>query len=117
MAVMVMVMVEGEKDVFMNPVCLFVRGSAHPILPKYFFYFFFFSFFVSAPHKVTTDFTLTPLPSNSHQLCRAVILCAVRKFGFFSCQPALPQVAWLPAHDIPRSEKSKKSRIGLKSEF
>jgi hypothetical protein len=32
---------------------------------------------MSAPHKVTTD-----LPSNGHWLCRAVILCAVRKFGF-----------------------------------
>jgi hypothetical protein len=39
---------------------------------------------MSVPHNVTTDFTLTPLPSNGHWLCRAMILCAVRKFGYFS---------------------------------
>ena len=48
---------------------------------------------MSAPHKVTTDFTLTPLPSNGHWLCRAVILCAVRKFGFFQLTIKVLKVA------------------------
>ena len=51
-------------------------------------YIYFFVCFVLradvCPSKVTTDFTLTSLTSNGHWLCRAVILCAVRKFGFLN---------------------------------
>jgi hypothetical protein len=36
------------------------------------------------PRKVTTDFTLPPLPSTAKSMIRAVIFCAVRKFGFLN---------------------------------
>ena len=37
---------------------------------------------MSAPRKVSTDFTLTPLPPNANCLIQGRDFCAVRKFGF-----------------------------------
>ena len=42
---------------------------------------------MSAPSRVTTDFTLSPLPFNAQWLYRAVIVacCTILKFSVFDC--------------------------------
>ena len=66
-------------------VCLSVSGAAFiPLSQKNNSYIVFVCWgLVYAPCKMTTDFTLTPLPSNANWLCRAVIFARIANWTFF----------------------------------
>ena len=75
-------------DIYIKFVCLFVLGAGvQPIYPKTIFTFlglFLCWGLMSAPRKVSTDFTLTTLPSNSNWMCRVVIFVRCSNLAFYA---------------------------------